>query len=135
MSKYRVKVNGKVYEMEIEPIVEQEESVLKAQSYSGASFKNSSKADPVVQVINPEAEKQTIFDNNTVMSPMPGSIVKVLVSEGDKVSAEQTVLVLEAMKMENEIGAPKAGTIKKIYVKEGHTVQGNAPLFEIDSEV
>jgi acetyl-CoA/propionyl-CoA carboxylase biotin carboxyl carrier protein len=54
--------------------------------------------------------------------PMQGTIVKVLVSEGDEVEAGQTVCVLEAMKMENNITADKSGTVKEIKVTAGQSV-------------
>ncbi|MEZ5236766.1 MAG: biotin/lipoyl-containing protein [Acidimicrobiales bacterium] len=60
--------------------------------------------------------------SGSVAVPMQGTIVKVLVNEGDAVEAGQTVVVLEAMKMENNIGAEKSGTVKSVKVKPGDTV-------------
>ncbi len=60
--------------------------------------------------------------NGTISAPMQGTIVKVLVSEGDTVEAGQAVLVLEAMKMENTINAEMSGTVREIRVTEGDTV-------------
>ncbi len=57
-----------------------------------------------------------------IASPMQGTIVKVLVSEGDAVTAGQAVLVLEAMKMENHLNAETGGTVKEIRVQAGDTV-------------
>ena len=57
-----------------------------------------------------------------VLAPMPGKIVRVLVKTGDAVRAGQGVLVVEAMKMQNEIRAPKSGTIDRLAVVEGQTV-------------
>jgi biotin carboxyl carrier protein len=57
-----------------------------------------------------------------VLAPMPGKIVRVLVSAGDSVRAGQGLLVVEAMKMQNEIRAPKSGTIDRVRVVEGQTV-------------
>jgi biotin carboxyl carrier protein len=57
-----------------------------------------------------------------VLAPMPGKIVRVLVSAGDTVRAGQGLLVVEAMKMQNEIRAPKSGTIDRVRVIEGQTV-------------
>jgi biotin carboxyl carrier protein len=57
-----------------------------------------------------------------VLAPMPGKIVRVLVSAGDAVRAGQGLLVVEAMKMQNEIRAPKSGTIDRVRVVEGQTV-------------
>ncbi|WP_455218123.1 biotin/lipoyl-containing protein, partial [Kaarinaea lacus] len=67
-----------------------------------------------------------------VTTSMPGIIVDVLVSEGDKVSAGDPVLVTEAMKMETEIQAPIAGTVKAIHVKKGDSVNPDESLVEIE---
>jgi biotin carboxyl carrier protein len=56
------------------------------------------------------------------LAPMPGKIVRVLVSAGDSVRTGQGLLVVEAMKMQNEIRAPKSGTIDRVAVVEGQTV-------------
>jgi pyruvate carboxylase subunit B len=63
---------------------------------------------------------------------MPGVIVDVLVSVGDKVSAGDPVLVTEAMKMETEIQAPIEGTIKEIHVQKGDSVNPDESLIEIE---
>ena len=64
-------------------------------------------------------------------SPMPGMVVKVLVKEGDLVSLEQPLLVIEAMKMQNELAAPVAGKIVNLAVKPGEAVEGDQVLLEI----
>ena len=66
-----------------------------------------------------------------VRSPMPGKVVKVLVREGDEVKAGQGVIVVEAMKMENELKAPRDGKVEKVSVVEGATVEANAALLTI----
>ena len=63
---------------------------------------------------------------------MPGIILSLLVQEGDVVSAGDAVLVLEAMKMENEIHAPRAGRVIKVHVKEGAEVRAGEKLFELE---
>jgi biotin carboxyl carrier protein len=65
---------------------------------------------------------------NLVRAPMPGRIVKVLVEKGDAVTAGQPLLVMEAMKMENEIKAKAAATIAEVHVAAGSTVEGGAKL-------
>ena len=86
-----------------------------------------------------QKEEETV-DNNapitgkTVKTPMPGNIFKILVKPGDKVTKGQNVIVLEAMKMENNIASDYTGTVKRILVKEGQTVPGEAILVEIDTE-
>ncbi len=66
-----------------------------------------------------------------LLAPMPGKIVKVLVSPGDKVEAGRGVLVMEAMKMENELKAARAGTVQEIRVNEGQAVEMGALLLVI----
>jgi len=64
-------------------------------------------------------------------SPMPGKVVKVLAPVGAVVTEGQGVIVIEAMKMENELRAPRAGTVTQVLVSEGQTVEGKAPLLAI----
>ena len=67
-----------------------------------------------------------------VVSAMPGKVVRVLVSVGDKVEAGQGVMVVEAMKMENEITAPKEGRVSSIAVQPEETVESGAELLVIE---
>lgn len=66
-----------------------------------------------------------------VVSPMPGRVLKVLVAEGASVSAGTPVVVIEAMKMENELVAARAGVVKRVLVRAGDAVERDAPLLEI----
>ena len=66
-----------------------------------------------------------------IVAPMPGKIVRVLVREGDQVRARQPVVVVEAMKMENELRAERDGTVTEILVAEGRTVDSGALLVVI----
>lgn len=67
-----------------------------------------------------------------VTAPMPGKVVKVLVKVGDQVAARQGVIVVEAMKMENELRAPKAGTVIEVKVTEGTSVEAGMVLAVIE---
>ena len=67
-----------------------------------------------------------------ITSVMPGKVVRVLVAEGETVQPEQGLLVIEAMKMENEIGAPRGGKIKSIEVKPGQPVETGARLLVLE---
>lgn len=69
----------------------------------------------------------------TISAPMPGLIVDIMVNEGDQVEAGQTLLVLEAMKMQNEISAPFSGTVLRIPVESGVSVNAGDDLVLIDS--
>lgn len=76
-----------------------------------------------------EIKKGLVLSN--ISAPLPGTIFKIKVKEGDAVKKGDTVLIMEAMKMENNILAEKGGTIKKILVKEGDAVLQGDLLIEI----
>jgi len=84
-------------------------------------------ATPTAPAAAPKAAPVSAGDN-TVTSPMPGTILGVKVKEGDAVKAGQLVIILEAMKMENEIVAPADGVVASVAVKEGDTVETDATL-------
>ena len=67
-----------------------------------------------------------------VTSPMPGKVVKLLVSVGEEVQADQGVIVVEAMKMENELKSAIAGKVQEIFVKEGEVVESGAKLLLVE---
>ncbi|HZS38549.1 MAG TPA: biotin/lipoyl-containing protein, partial [Polyangia bacterium] len=68
----------------------------------------------------------------SVKSPMPGKVVKVLVRAGDDVKAGQGIVVVEAMKMENELKAPRDGKIKEVQVQEGQAVEAGQTLATLE---
>lgn len=70
-------------------------------------------------------------DSQSVQAPLPGLIVDIMVKENDAVKAGQNLLLMEAMKMENQIPAPYDGTVKRIHVKTGDSVSEGDVLIEI----
>jgi biotin carboxyl carrier protein len=80
------------------------------------------------------ADASTLKGMPTISSPMPGKIVKILVREKDKVRKNQSLVIVEAMKMENEIRSPDAGMVKKINFKEGDLVDAAEPIVELESD-
>ena len=68
----------------------------------------------------------------TVSVPMPGKVIAVLIAEGDAVEKGQGLVIVEAMKMENEVRSPIAGVVKEIRVKPGDTVEGGAALLVVE---
>jgi acetyl/propionyl-CoA carboxylase alpha subunit len=68
----------------------------------------------------------------TVAADMPGKVVKVCVAEGDAVSEGQGVVIVEAMKMENELSSPIDGVVAEVAVREGDTVEAGAALFRVE---
>lgn len=127
MSRYRITVEGKTYEVQIESVEEQpvSEDCSVHKNYNTKSF------DPVVRVINSDVEKKTIIQSGIVRSPIPGTILSVNVSVGDQIRKGQLIILLEAMKMNNEICSPSDGRITAIHVAQGDTVQGGDILFEV----
>ena len=102
--KYIVTLNGNRYEVEVEAVGE------------------------VASVQPTQAKTEVNADGEKVVSPMPGTILSVNVSEGNQVKAGDVLFILEAMKMENEIVSPKDGTVSQILVSKGSTVETDAVL-------
>ena len=93
----------------------------------------------ITEVINEQIQKlikatpESIHKKKvTITAPMPGLVIEVEVREGDKIIASQGLIVIEAMKMQNEINAPRDGIVKKIFVQKGQTVNSRDILLEIE---
>ena len=118
--KYEIKLNGRTYEVEVElaePMMMQE-----FQSYAPAP---AAPAAPVVEAAPtavPAAAPAVTAAGEKVDSPMPGTILKVNVAAGQTVKEGDLLVILEAMKMENEIFAPKGGTVTQVHVEKGASV-------------
>ena len=99
-----------------------------------AAYEAQHKADaPQAEKVVAEEKKNEPITGKTVKAPMPGSILRFTVKPGDTVTKSQTVVILEAMKMENSIATDYAGTVKRLLVKEGTTVAADAPMIEIEA--
>ena len=127
MSKYRIILDGKTYEMEVEKV---DGSTVAAKAAPKAAEPVKKTAEPVKTAPAVQSSVPTTGEN-VVKSPMPGTILKVFANAGDTVKKGQSVLVLEAMKMENEIVSPRDGKITALFVVQGNAVQGNDALFEV----
>lgn len=135
--KYQVTVDGKVYEVEVEKVGSAHKSLSMADFGMAPAAPVAPVAPaqpvqqaPVQQAAPTPAPAAASTGGEQVISPMPGNILKVNVSEGQQVNAGDVVLILEAMKMENEIVAPSAGSIS-IKVKAGDTVDTDQLLAEV----
>ena len=126
--KYVVSLNGKDYEVE----VEQGEAILVSVSDTPAAAPVAAPAAapaaaaPVAPAAAPAAAP--VAGGETVAAPMPGNILSVKVTAGAAVKAGDILVILEAMKMENEIVAPRDGTVAQVVVSQGATVDTGAPL-------
>lgn len=118
MKKFLIKVNGNQYEVEVEEVMQQGSSSGVAASAPAAPAVSVPVAQPAAKVETaPAAAGETV-----VKAPMPGTILKLNVSVGSAVKEGQVLLVLEAMKMENEIVSPVNGKITAIKVAKGSQV-------------
>ena len=120
--KYKVTLKGKTYEVE----VDQGEAMIldEYEAYAPAPA-----AAPAAPAAAPApAAPAALAAGETVNAPMPGNILKVNVSQGAAVKSGDILVVLEAMKMEDEILAPRDGTVAQVAVNVGATVDTGAPL-------
>jgi len=127
--KYVVTVNGKKFEVEVEKVG----GAGKSLSRQPAERREAVKSEPVVETkVAPTpveaAPTATTTGGTTITSPMPGSILDVKVNVGDKVTFGQTLAILEAMKMENDIPATVDGEVAEIRVKKGDVVETDSVL-------
>ncbi len=113
--KYVVTLNGKNYEVE----VEKTDAVITAVTDAAPAAPAPAPAPAAAPAA---AAPAAAADGQKVLSPMPGTILSVNVSAGSAVKAGDVLLILEAMKMENEIVAPCDGTVKQLAVQKGSTV-------------
>ena len=104
---------------------------LKGQRKMEYEMQNKSVETNKVEEKKEAVETQSQAPTEVIESPMPGNIMNIKLKEGDKVEKGQVVLILEAMKMENDIVAESTGTVSKILVEVGSSVQAGAPLIEI----
>ncbi|MDE5582497.1 MAG: biotin/lipoyl-binding protein [Ruminococcus sp.] len=128
--KYKVTLNGKTYEVEVEHgkavLLDEYEALAPAPAVAKKS------SAPAVQEEKKSAPAPvSLASGETVSAPMPGNIIRVDVKEGDKVKAGQILVILEAMKMENEIVSPKDGTVAQVVTAKGTVVDTGSPLVVI----
>ena len=129
--KYKVTLNGRTYEVEVEAgkamLLDEYEAIAPAPAAAAAPVA----APAAAPAAAAPAAPVVTGSGDAVNAPMPGNILKVNVQNGQAVKAGEVLVVLEAMKMENEIMAPKAGTVTQVLVSKGSTVDTGAPLVVI----
>lgn len=124
----KVKVNGTEYEVELD----MEGSVWKA-TVNGQTF--DIEVPDVEAVAKPRRSGgRKKKKSGTVSANIPGKVVTVEVEEGQRVEEGQVILILEAMKMQNEIQAPVTGTVTTVHCSEGEAIEANVPLVVIEPD-
>lgn len=123
--KYKVTLNNRTYEVEVEA-----GQAMLVDEYEAYSPAPAAVPAPIAaaQAAAPATAAPSIAAGEVVKSPMPGNILKINVTVGQKVAEGDALLILEAMKMENEVAAPKSGTVAQIIVSKGAVVETGAPL-------
>ena len=125
--KYKVTLNKRVYEVEVE-----EGSAMLVDEYELAAPAAPAAPAPVAAVPAAAAPAAAGLAAGTVVeAPMPGNVLKINVAQGQTVKEGDVLLVLEAMKMENEITATKSGTVAQIVTAKGAVVETGSPLVVI----
>ena len=115
MKNYTITVNGKVYEVTVE------------EGFSGQGQNN-----PTPAAVSAAPSKAAAAGSVKIAAPMPGKILDVKVSTGQPVKRGDVLMILEAMKMENEIVAPQDGTVASIQVSAGSAVEAGDTLASLD---
>ena len=126
--KYKVKLNGKIYEVEVE---KGNAELLSEYDAISAPAAAPAAAQAPAQAPAAPAAPAPAASGNATPSPLPGVVVAVKKNVGDKVKSGEVVMLVEAMKMENEITATKDGTLVAVLAPKGTQVQIGTPLFEI----
>ena len=121
MRKFNITVNGTAYEVEVEEVAAGESAAPKAAAAAPAP-----KAAPAAKPAAPKAAP--VANGAKVNAPMPGTILDVKVSQGASVKKGDILVILEAMKMENEILAPQDGTVAQVNVSKGASVNSGDVL-------
>ena len=126
--KYKVTLNNRVYEVEVEMgqamLIDEYDAV----AHAAPAAPTAVPAAPAAPAAVPAA---ALASGEVVKAPMPGNILKINVAPGQKVEEGDVLIVLEAMKMENEIVATKSGTVAQVAVSKGAVVETGAPLVVI----
>ena len=132
LRKFKIKVDGQEYQVEMEEIG----AVAPAAPVAPVAAPAAPAAPAVEATPAPPAPAAPVASTpagaDAMPSPMPGNILRVLVNVGDTVTENQPLMILEAMKMENEIVAAKAGVVAGIHVKEGQVVNPGDALITIN---
>ena len=130
--KYKVTLNNKTYEVEVEAgeamLVDEYEAYAPAAPAPVAAAPVAAAA-PAAAPAAPAGG--ALAAGEVIKSPMPGNILKINVSQGQQVKEGDVLLILEAMKMENEVVATKSGSVAQIVVAKGAVVETGAPLVVI----
>jgi len=130
MKKFSITVNGVNYEVDVEEIKDGVPAAPAAPRPQAAA-PAAAPAAPKAPAAAPAPAAAAPAGGTTVEAPMPGNVWKIIVKEGQQVKEGETLIILEAMKMENEIPAPCDGVVASLHVAEGADVNGGDLLVSL----
>ncbi len=125
---YLLKVNNKVYEIAVSQLSNETYSFL----VNGYSYELSIRTKLQEKAIEILGKRKNDKKEKQIKAPMPGLVLQIKINIGDEIKVGDPLIVLEAMKMENEIRSQANGVIKEIFVKEGLSVEKNEILLNIE---
>lgn len=129
MKKFIVNVNGKSYEVEVEEVGGSAQTIVSSPAPAAPAQPKAAAPAPKAESKPAQAVPQGA---EVVEAPMPGTILDIKVNQGDTVKKGQVLLILEAMKMENEIMAPRDGKVTAINTSKGSSVNVGDPLVSLE---
>jgi biotin carboxyl carrier protein len=139
MKRYRVHIDGKSYEVDIEELGDSPRQASPTAAVNAAdrppapSSASPRPAAPQASAPPQTGGAKTSAGSDTITAPMPGTILRIAVATGDRVEKGDTLLILEAMKMENEILAPHSGSVAQVHVASGASVNAGDILLSLAS--
>jgi glutaconyl-CoA/methylmalonyl-CoA decarboxylase subunit gamma len=138
MKKYTFTIRGNKYDVRIKSfedsraVIEVNGSVFEAQIHQEIKTTKTPKLVRAQPPVTPIKSLAPATGLNKVPAPLPGTVMKIKIKEGDSVTIGDTLLILEAMKMENNILAERNGVVKNIRIKEGEAVMQGDVMLEIE---
>lgn len=117
VKKFKIKIDGKVFEAEVEEI--------------GGTVQQTAASSPPPATVSAQQPVASVSGGNTITAPMPGKIISINVKKGDQIKVGDVVLILEAMKMEQQVKSTLNGTVGEILVAPGDTVKKEQALIVV----
>lgn len=131
MKQFRISVNGNAYDVQVEEVGAAGVPAPASAPAAPAAAPAAAPVTPAASTVPAAAPAAPVAGAETINAPMPGTIVNVQVKAGDAVTKGQVLLVLEAMKMENEIMSPRDGVIAGVHVSKGESVDSGKLLISL----
>jgi len=131
MKKFKVEVEGEEFIVKIEEI-KMEGEITSTRPKTSKQITKKKKSDKIKSESEKEMAAAADISKGDIVAPMPGSVLEINVKKGESIVAGDTLVILEAMKMENEITAVQSGTVKEIKVRVGDSVDAEDLLLVVE---